>query len=135
MRAGQVTALLVLALVPLGALAIAATVVIGAPVVQVGLERRAQGVALAGARAVATGMDPPRARAVASAHARRVGLSPDTMSIAIEGGRVLVTVRRRTATIRVPGATRPLRLPVEARATARGIVTQDGVPGAVLEFP
>jgi hypothetical protein len=134
-RAGQVTALLVLALVPLGALAIAATVVIGAPVVQVGLERRAEAVALAGARAVATGMDPPRAHAVASVVARRIGLSPDAMSIEIEGGRVVVTVRRRTPRIRLPGAARPLRLPVEVRATAQGIVTQDGAPGAVLEFP
>lgn len=135
MRRGQVTALLILAAIPLTAVALAATLILGAPVTRVSLERRAQAVALVGAHALAAGATPAEARQRAEEHARSLGVASAQRTIEVERRRVVVMVELPGSAWRVPGAGRPLDVALTARAAAHPSTTQDGDPGAVLGMP
>lgn len=135
MRHGQVTALVALAAIPLTAVVLAATLILGAPVARVSLERRAQAIALVGAHALAEGAAPAEVRRRAEDHARALGVASAHRTIVVEGRRIVVTVAIPRSAWRVPGAGRPLDLALTARAAAQPSITQDGDPGAVLGTP
>lgn len=135
MRTGQVTALVLLALVPLSALAITATVVLGGPVMRSGVERRAQAIALAGGSALATGASSFAARRTAEAYAAELGLARSERTVVATDAAVHVTVRVPAVSLRLPGTVRALRVELVSVASAAPTMTQDDRPGAVLIGP
>lgn len=129
-RRAQVTALVLLAAIPLAAAAYLALLVVALPALRLGDERRAEGIALAAAVAGPAGR-PERV----VARMRALGVDPEAVTLVWHGSRVTVVIDgdRLPRRIALLGGT--LRLPRGAVAAARPIRTQDGARGAVLVEP
>jgi hypothetical protein len=128
-------ALVLLLLVPLSAVAVVATALLGGPVLRAGVDRRAQAIALAGGHTLSNGGSPTAARHAAEAYAARLGVPPSTVTVQATATSIDVTLRIHAVVVRLPGASRVLRVRLVGIARASPSSTQDDRPGVVLLHP
>jgi hypothetical protein len=131
-RRGQVVALVALAAVPLSIVGYLALLTIALPSVRLGDERRAQGIALATAMALAEGQDPIRAVAAGERHAMALGLPGSRASIGVADGTVVVELGSSSIAKRLRILGIPLVIDRHTVVSAQPSTTQDDAPGSVL---